>query len=164
MLSKKRKIYVWIISALIVLTLAFIWLNSFMPQAESMKASDGTQDVLQTVLDSVFGEGSILLTEDLVRNSAHFSEFFALGAELSLLIIALKRENYKSYLTLLPIGLFVAVIDECIQMLSDRCAEVADVLLDYCGYLAAILIFTGIFAIRYAAKTRKNNRNKEKEV
>ena len=119
-----------------------------------MKESDETMGIMQTVLNSVFGTGTILLSEDFVRNSAHFSEFFALGAEFSLLVIALNKETYKSYLTLLPIGLVVATIDESIQLLSDRSAEIADVLLDYSGYLTALAIFLIIFAIK---KKVKNN-------
>ena len=154
MLSKKRKIYVFIICVLIALTLAFIWGNSFLPRSESKEASDQTLDVMQSVLDTFFGIGKVVLSEGFVRKLAHFSEFFALGVEFGLLIIALNKETYKSYLTLLPIGLIVAIIDESIQLLSDRSAEIADVLLDYSGYLTAFAIFLIIFVIRRKVKNK----------
>ena len=155
MLSKKRKIFVLIISVLIALTLAFIWGNSCLPKAQSAESSSEAQGIIQTVLDSVFGEDTVYVDEFHIRKLAHFAEFFALGAEFALLIIALNKENYKSYLTLLPIGLFVGAVDESIQIFSDRGAAVTDVLIDFSGYLTAIAVFVIIFALRKSVKSRK---------
>ena len=155
MLSKKRKIFVLIISVLIALTLAFIWGNSCLPKAQSAESSSEAQGIIQTVLDSVFGEDTVYVDEFHIRKLAHFAEFFALGAEFALLIIALNKENYKSYLTLLPIGLFVGAVDESIQVFSDRGAAVLDVLIDFSGYLTAVAVFVIIFALRKSVKSRK---------
>ena len=155
MLSKKRKIFVLIISVLIALTLAFIWGNSCLPKAQSAESSSEAQGIIQTVLDNVFGEDTVYVDEFHIRKLAHFAEFFALGAEFALLIIALNKENYKSYLTLLPIGLFVGAVDESIQVFSDRGAAVLDVLIDFSGYLTAVAVFVIIFAVRKAVKSRK---------
>ena len=155
MLSKKRKIFVLIISVLIALTLAFIWGNSCLPKAQSAESSSEAQGIIQTVLDNVFGEDTVYVDEFHIRKLAHFAEFFALGAEFALLIIALNKENYKSYLTLLPIGLFVGAVDESIQVFSDRGAAVLDVLIDFSGYLTAIAVFVIIFALRKSVKSRK---------
>ena len=135
-------------------TLAFIWGNSFLPREESTEISDETMGIMQSVLNFIFGTGGITLSEGFVRKLAHFSEFFALGVEFSLLVISLNKETYKSNLTLLPIGLIVATIDESIQLLSDRSADVLDVLLDFCGYLTAVAVFLIIFAVRRKIKNK----------
>lgn len=152
MLSKKRKTFVWIISILIALTVGFIWIHSCFPRDLSTEESTVTTNLVQRVFDAVFGEGKIYIDELVIRKIAHFSEFFALGTEFAFLLIALKRESYKSYLTLLPIGLFVGAVDETIQIFSDRGAAVTDVLLDFFGYAFAVAVFLLIFFIREKKK------------
>ena len=147
MLSKKRKTFVWIISVLIALTLGFIWVHSCFPPDLSEEESTTATNVVQRVFDAIFGEGKLYIDEAVIRKLAHFSEFFALGTEFALLVIALKRESYKSYLTLLPMGLFVGAVDETIQIFSDRGAAVLDVLLDFFGYSVAVGLFILIFFI-----------------
>lgn len=160
-LSKKRKAAVYTVVALIVLTLGFIWINSCRTQQQSAESSGETYSTIKTFFDGVFGEGVLPITHAFIRKAAHFAEFFALGAEFALLYIALNKESYKGYLQTLPYGLYVAVIDEGIQILSDRGPEVKDVFIDYAGYLTAIAIFLCVFAVRRAVKKRKN---KEKTV
>ena len=55
------------------------------------------------------------------------------------------------------IGLFVAVIDESIQILSDRVAAVVDLLVDYSGYLTATIVF---FLVVLVVKLIKKSKTK----
>ncbi|MBR0190252.1 MAG: VanZ family protein [Clostridia bacterium] len=154
-MSRKRKIAVWVIIALIALTVAFIWSNSLKSQERSAESSSEVYNTVKTVLDDVFGEDVVPITHNFIRKTAHFSEFLLLGAEFSLLFIALKKESFKGYLFVLPCGLLVAAVDEGLQTLSDRGAAFADVLIDFSGYLTAVAVFFIIFLIRHRAKTKK---------
>lgn len=163
-MSIKRKIAIYVIVALIVLTIGFIWVNSCFPKAESTEVSEGTQGVVQDVIDVVAGKGKVHIEEGVVRKVAHFFEFAALGAEFCALYIVLKRQRFGSFLEMLPFGLYVSVIDEGIQILSDRGPEVKDIFIDYSGYLAATLVFFIVFIINRNVKNRKNLKQKSEKV
>ena len=152
MLSKKRKTFVYLISIIIALTVGFIWVHSCFPPDLSEEESTATTGIVQLVFDKIFGEGKLYIDEAVIRKLAHFTEFFALGTEFAFLLIALKKESYKSYLTLLLIGLFVGAIDETIQIFSGRGAAVLDVLLDFFGFSVAVGLFILIFFIRTKKK------------
>ena len=155
-LSKKRKIAVAVIAVFIVLTLAFIWGNSVMTAARSSESSGAVYSTLKEVLDTVFGKDVVPLTHNFTRKLAHFSEFALLGAEFSLLFIAIKRESYKGYIHVLPYGLFVAAVDEGLQCISDRGPALTDVMIDFCGYITAVAVFFVIFLIRRRIKSKKS--------
>ena len=156
-MSYKRKAALYIIIALIVLTIAYIWLNSVKTQEQSAATSEPVYEEFQEVVDYVAGEGTIEITHDGVRKFAHFLEFAALGVEFCALYIVLKRQSFGGFAEMLPFGLYVAVIDEGIQTLSDRGPEVRDIFIDYSGYLAATLVFFIVFVIRRAVKRRKES-------
>lgn len=162
--SVKRKIAIITIVVLIVFTIGFIWINSCMSQQQSSEESHETYDTIKIVLDTVFGEDVVPVTHGAVRKTAHVVEFFMLGAEFALLFIALKTESYRNYAFMLPFGLYVAVIDEGIQVLSERGADVKDIFIDYSGYIVAVAVFTLALAIRRgisrAAKKRGIKQNK----
>ena len=155
MLSTKRKTAVYIIVALIVFTIGYIWFNSVKSQEESAESSEQVCETLQKAADKFLGEGTVEITHDGVRKFAHFFEFAALGAEFCVLYILLKRQSFGGFIEMLPFGLYVSVIDEGIQMLSDRGPEVRDIFIDYGGYLAATLAFFIVFLIRRAIKNGK---------
>ena len=159
-MSKQRKIALYIIIALIVLTIGYIWLNSSKSKEQSSENSEQVSSGVQEMADAVFGKDTITITNEGMRKFAHFIEFAALGAEFCALYIVLKKQSFDSFLQMLPFGLYVAVIDEGIQILSDRGPEVRDIFIDYSGYLAATLIFFIVFVVRRTVKTRKNSRPK----
>ena len=153
--STKRKIAVSVIIILIALTIGFIWGNSTMPKEASNEESETVSSTLQTVVDAVLGEDVISVENGAVRKTAHATEFAVLGAEFCLLLIALKKGSYKNYLKVLPCGLFVAAVDEGIQVVSDRGPMLTDVLIDFCGFLVMTAVFLAIYAIRAKVKAKK---------
>jgi len=130
----------------IPITVAFIWIHSMMPADASSQESGWVMDLIRPFLEIFVGKGNV--TMYLVRKLAHFTEYFVLGSQLSIYYILSKllgNDNVtrKSWPALLPlaIGLAVAAIDETIQIFSDgRGPAVKDVLLDFCGVLAAYII------------------------
>ena len=154
-LSKKRKIAIGVIIAIIVLTLGFIWGNSLKTVEQSSESSGKVYETVKTVVDAVFGEDVVPVTHTSIRKLAHYTEFTVLGAEMCALFIALKRESFKGYLHVLPYGVFVASVDECLQFLSGRGPALTDVLIDFCGYLFATAIFFAVFMIRRKRAAKK---------
>jgi len=126
------------IALLIVLTLCFIFGNSLQSRDDSAEQSGRIVKLLKPILDP-----NDRLTYDefhkIVRKTAHFVEYAALGFECALLAFFV---NSKLRLcgALYSAGgcLLAADIDEYIQLLVDRGSAVADVLLDFCGAVCGI--------------------------
>ena len=152
-MERSKKIKIIITSVLLAFTLGFIWINSCFPQKVSGEESGSIYALCLPVLDFIFGKG--VITHALFRKLAHFSEFFLLGAEVNylyFLVFGLKKEKLFERIS---IGLFVAVIDESIQILSDRVAAVVDLLIDYSGYLTATIVFFLVVLVIKLIKNRK---------
>ena len=116
---------------LLILVLLFIWGNSLL----NVDLSSAESGRLVRLLEKLFGEGNV--SEHFVRKLAHFTEFAALGFLLCLL--------FERYFLAAAHGLFAAVADESLQLLSGRGSQVKDVLLDFTGVLfgalAALLLW-----------------------
>lgn len=136
--GKARK---WLV-ALIFASLAFIWGQSLFSRSTSTEESLW----VLSIFDSVFGEG--VFTDHIVRKLAHVTEYAVLGAELYLF--------FGRYRLAIAHGLFAAVADESLQMLSDRSAEVKDVLIDFSGVMAGAALCFLLAALIYRIKAKKN--------
>ena len=143
---------------LIVLTLAFIWGRSMKSIPESQAESMGVLGFIRPILELVMGKGNA--TDHHVRKLAHFVEFFALGVELVALQTVQKRQKLQNLINCLFAGLSAAVIDESIQILSNRGPQVQDILLDFtgccCGIFFAYLIIWFISIVK-----RRNIKKRE---
>lgn len=158
----KRKIGIGLCLFCILLTAAFIFYNSAQPVPESQKASASVAETIVSVaLNGGASFGSWTSFVNHIRKAAHAVEFFALGAELSVLFFVLfRKHNAQSVWNVLSIALCTAVADESIQILSGRGPKVQDVLLDFCSALCAmtaigILTAVGIAVFR-ATKRKKS--------
>ena len=133
-----------LIKILIALTLAFIWVNSLMPRAESQAVSQG---LLERIVE-LFRTLGIHLSpksDHFIRKLAHFVEFGILGAEFSLLLHLRNKQGSQGYVNCAFSGLSAAVIDESLQLISNRGSQVQDVLLDFCGYMVGLWLCAVIF-------------------
>lgn len=143
----KRAARVIPLGILILLTLGFIWGNSAISVPESKAVSMGLLERLRPILDAVFGPGRI--TDHVLRKTAHFAEFFLLGAELRLLFLFLGGRGIQGTANALFAGLAAAVTDEYIQLFSLRGSQVSDVVLDFSGvFTGAVLLALLAFLIR----------------
>ena len=140
---------------LLALTLGFIWGNSLLPVHTSLEISGSSAHLLELFLDvsSPFGRFVI----ENVRKIAHFAEFTLLGIEIYLLHCG-GRRSLRGSVWVLSAGLWVAVADEALQLLSQRGPQIGDVLLDVGGVLhgvlwtLAVLSLIGCIRKRRAAK------------
>ena len=136
------------VTLLIVLTLCFIFGNSLLSRDDSAEQSGRIVKLLKPILDP-----NDRLTYDefhkIVRKTAHFVEYAALGFECALLAFFV-NSKLRSCGAIYSAGgcLLAADIDEYIQLLVDRGSAVSDVLLDFCGAVFGIAVsFTVVYII-----------------
>ena len=144
-MGKKKRIAIVITSILIALNLIFIWGNSCLNTSTSLEGSNAVFDTVKPVFDATFGKDVITL--NVFRKTAHFVEFCCFGFLINLLYLLIYGVNKSKLSQIFSIGLFVAVIDESLQILSNRGASVQDVLLDYAGYAFGVAFLFLCFLI-----------------
>ncbi len=105
-----------------------------------------------------FFENHCFLAVDLVfliRKGAHFFEYFILGVLVLFLIREYVLQEWRALLYSFCCCLFYAISDEIHQLfVVGRSGRVMDVIIDGCGALLGILIFS--FLLLLKKKSRKN--------
>lgn len=128
----RRKCLIALVTALVLLNLAFIWGNSLLPATESAKVSRGVLSWLKDIF-AIFGEHG----EKVLRKMAHMTEFASLGLLLFCLGRLLGRSPVREALLT---GLAAACIDECIQLfVPGRSGSPVDVTIDFIGVSLGII-------------------------
>lgn len=153
----KTRILMICLLAVIIFINAFIFANSFDNVEQSYEKSDVVTDVVGTVVSDEKEAGLGLSLSYLVRKFAHLIEFAMLGIAVAVELYLIKRVHSKRFY---GVGCFyalaVAVLDEYIQAFSDRTDSIADVLLDFGGFLIGTFIaIIGIFVFLIVNKKRK---------
>lgn len=138
-------ISVWRVLLVLLLVLgcvSFIWLNSTQSPAASSRRSEQMAEFLAQLVSRVLGSRSALIPfiRTHIRKIAHAVEFFALGLVAVVALLILRRVNVHMVLHAVLLVLSVAVADEAIQIFSGRGAQVQDVLLDFAGGMAGVLL------------------------
>lgn len=146
----KKRYWLIIIFAFIV---CFIWGNSVL----SSQLSSALSMAVGEFFASIFGTGDGVTTVGglSVRKMAHFTEFAALGAVASLLFKRFLKNKGIYALGIALCGLFVALMDETIQIFSNRGSSVRDVWIDILGYTVGCLTVAAICL----ACTKLKNKN-----
>ena len=133
----KKMIYLF----LSILIMGFIFGNSLMDAVDSNSESKIITTFVQYVLNWLGFHVPIAELHHVIRKCAHFSEF-ALESFLwakALAAFGVRRQTWLAYALLL--GLLTAVIDENIQLYSvGRSGQVTDILLDFSGTMAGVLM------------------------
>lgn len=142
MIRTRRRMKLCIL--LIVLNLAFIWINSLLPREVSSAFSK-----LIGMLLHPFTSGSVDLVEGqgqgTLRKIAHFAEFCSLGMLLSWLVRMLKSRKWEWFVLPISFGVIAAAVDETIQVfVPGRGPQLRDVGIDAMGVLLGVLILTGV--------------------
>ena len=141
-------------AALSLLTTMFIWGNSLKSIPESSAQSSAVADKIQGVVDPQQKvEPSIF--HNLIRKLAHVIEFFILGLFVGGFAICLGYELDKRLISLpMLIVLLIAVGDEWIQVYAGRGSLVTDVLIDFSGALAGLLMTAIVHQVILKFKTK----------
>ena len=150
---------------LTLLWLGFIFGNSMKDAQASSEQSSQVQEIVNDVASSVGVKEPI--SESTVRNMAHFTEFFILGALLCVDVWALglspiharRRFDVLWFLVSLPVAALLASLDEFLQTFSEgRAADFSDVLTDTAGAAIGIALFFALFLLlRLTVRKKKLN-------
>lgn len=144
---------------LIALTVAFIFYNSAQSALLSGERSENVAESISPKPKEEYekpADWNAFVRQ--VRKAAHAVEFFALGLELAVLFLMLRRKTrtLQAFWNTLSVALAVAVADESVQILSRRGSRVQDVLLDFCGATCAILLVSVMyFSVRAVVRHKK---------
>jgi len=149
--NKKQKSFERAVLILLIVTIAFIWGNSMLPGDASTTESGFIMTLITPFLELFVGKGNVSM--HLVRKLAHFTEYFVLGAELTV-YVALKssnNENGRRWLhAAIPLGagFIAASIDETIQIFSsERGPSFKDVMLDFAGVCTGVIIIAMLICV-----------------
>ncbi len=147
--GRKRRIHIVIYSLLLIAWLTFIFCNSASNGLESTEQSNRVVEFLQKLCDIIAPEVSVDV--HLVRKTAHFCEFFLLGAMYYFGSFFIKKCRVSLFFHSLSLSLFSAFVDETIQIFSiGRSAQIEDMWIDFCGSLLAhIILFASYYTYKY---------------
>lgn len=146
---------------LLIVATAFIFSHSLVSADVSSGESGKIVDIITDVMDSVnidVDENKIVKT---VRKTAHFSEFFALGAVCYYLRFIISKHPLKGASFGVLYGIVVSLVDESLQYGSvGRSPEVLDVWIDVAGFCFSFFAFMLVF---YLISKRLKSRAKRQE-
>lgn len=146
---------------LVIAMLAFIWGQSLMPGDVSSMESEWfltwVQPAVVFVQRLLARFGFVYELSYLVRKMAHFSEYAVLGVLMYWLFV--KPDGRSRYV--LPAGLCLAsaCVDEGIQIFAvERGPALKDVMIDFAGACAGILVMSFFVMLLYNAAQRRKRR------
>jgi VanZ family protein len=159
-----RQIAILIGIAALVLILCFVYGNSMLSKQESAEVSSSVMDAMEGILRPIVefvtgGPVDDTLLHKVVRKGAHFAEFAALSALLTVLlhlIFGTWRTHAMGYVLFL--SLLFGVLDEFLQSFTGRGTSVRDVMLDLCGALLGIACV--ITLIEIIKRLRRHQKSK----
>ena len=131
-----------------------IWGNSLEGSQASNEKSDAVTEVIQQAVDP--GHSGAGISARAVRKWAHFGEYMVLGGCVYGWT-AVYRRRVADELVLLPVFevLLTGVLDEYIQSFTGRTSLVSDILIDFGGGVAGIMVAMGIAALGLWRRKRK---------
>ena len=152
--TAQNKKAITVMSVIIVLTLAVIWGHSCMNREDSSEESGFVYNLLCPFFEIFMGKGNV--SELFIRKLAHFTEFTVLGLELRLFFnMVLPVKGLILLINSWIAGTFCALIDEMVQIFSERGPEIADVWLDSSGCMTGVLVMTMIIVLHNKRRRKK---------
>ena len=136
-----------ILILLITASVAHAFTQSSLPKEASSIESSKVGDIVAEIIPPETPPGAYV--QKNIRKLAHFTEFASIGLFISLYTVLFMLGRRWAHISLLPVGVGIALIDETIQIFSNRGPSVADVWIDSFGYLsAAVAVYAVFFAAR----------------
>ena len=145
-----RRIVLWIVT---VLMLAFIFEQSLLPQDVSAEESGWIlNNILNPALNAL-GLGP--LSHQTARKFAHVAEFTALSA---LLVFCFRGSFAKAFSG----GFVTAFLDESLQLLTARGAQLQDVWIDLIGVALGTAAGVLLYRVTYQHKESDDSKTKDR--
>lgn len=162
-MDKKIKICEWIFFSLAISLTIFIIVSSCLPGSASTKESGWlvsfTKSIINFFIPNAINTNNIGVFSNFIRKFVgHFGLFLVDGVFVSLTIYfhQIRTKNIKQIRYLLftiLFGLTLAILTETFQLfIPHRSGQFSDVLIDFGGFLIAVLIIYLIIAINIKRK------------
>ena len=160
-----RKVVLILLIIACILWIGFIFSNSLDSGSESSDKSQGVTEFVNDIASAIGIKTPI--SHKFIRNMAHFIEFavLALLSASTISVFAYPRVRQHTALALavslisIPFCALIAIIDEIIQKFSvGRASQLTDVLLDSCGAVCGIALFTVSYLVFVIIRDRKNKK------
>ena len=154
--EKKQKI----LMIFFILSLIFVWGQSCIGKTNSELESNIFVELikpLEEIKPNEIATYDYEFYSHLIRKGAHVIEFSIVGAELALVFLVYSKKKLNTmvvFLNSLMVGMIVGLIDETIQIFSDRGSQVLDVWFDILG----VSIGAGVISIGYIIKKRRDKK------
>lgn len=143
---KRTPIFAWVLICAMITTVLSFFIQSALPPEASSAESDAVSDAIEPIIPSDTEIGEVVHSN--IRKIGHFVEFGLLGIETALFFFFYTKKRTKELLCCLFSALFIALIDETVQIFSGRGPEISDVWLDFSGFSVLFFVSLGlIFAI-----------------
>ncbi len=143
----------------IAATVSFAFYQSMLPPDKSEAESDKVGDIVGEIIPPETPVGGFVQIN--LRKIAHFVEFAIIGTEMAFYIFFFKNTR-EAWLLSYPAALFVAFLDESIQIFSKRGASIADVWLDFSGFVSLFLItYSLLFGVSRVIRWLKGREKRE---
>lgn len=129
-----------------VIMISMIFTFSAKNAEESSEESNSIASALVEMVSIEVDDATLSLINDVVREMAHFTEFFLLGCSCYLALTSFTRIGRRALLYLILFCIAYAISDEVHQLfVPGRCLQLQDIIVDSLGATTAILIckFTG---------------------
>lgn len=128
----------WLVILLVYM--AFIFLNSLTPADESSRQSGFVLEQVQRFL-AFAGLGRLGITEHIIRKAAHFTEYTGLGILLFMCLKQYRFVGWERQFMTVTAGFLIPFVDETLQLFTPgRSGQISDVWLDVSGVAAGTLI------------------------
>ena len=129
----------------VAVLIALIFIHSMLPQSKSMVESEWVRSFVKKLF---FGREFQMIDYLHIRKTAHFVEYFILGVfSARLYTVFNKKYSFVNLYSLLTSSLLVGLLDETLQLFTNRTSQIKDVWLDFSGSLCGIIIFFALYAI-----------------
>lgn len=133
------------ISFFVICILTILWNTLDSPEVSTQKS----MSVLSFLTSHTNGNNPFwYFVHYNVRRIAHFGEFFLIGVALVVCCISVKKRIKANIGNMLFVGLFLAVVDEAVQLLNNRGARVSDVLIDFLGVVIGMITTYMLYIMR----------------
>ena len=148
-LSTKRKTVAIVLLICIIATYFIIYGSSMKSPKESGDLSQSVTDAIKPILDA---DNSIPddVFEFRLRKFAHFFEFMVLSVEITVLYIILQKTPPCLTHSLIIVFLIMAsaLLDETLQIFSQRGSAVTDVWIDSSGGITGTVLTSSLYLLK----------------
>ena len=158
----------FLLPILIISCITFIFTNSLMNADQSIEESSRIAKAIEKVVDAAYKGNPPEKVDyffkttfnNILRDCAHFLEFFALGILTMLYSDRFKISIFRRFSFVLFFCILIALLDETIQLFSiGRAFELSDLALDGSGSMAGSTLILLLWRI---IKSKKGSKQYEK--